>query len=89
MAIDAQVKTVVVGRDGKGHLELIDRPPSVPGKTAGIAGQNKLYFDEAPENVYDLEGQNIWGGSSFIMLGNKEIAKRTGYETIEFVVKKV
>ncbi len=85
MSIDAQVETVYHNEDGSGRLKLIDRPKRRPGDTPGIAGQNCLYFETAPHEVTALNGLNIWGGSGEIMLGEREIAKRRGYESIEFV----
>jgi len=82
MSIDAKVETVYIDEDGGGYLDLIDRP------NGGIAGQKKLYFDMAPEEVTGLNGLNIWGGSGFIMLGDIQIANRIGYTKIEFVNRK-
>lgn len=83
MAIDARIQFVQIGEQGQGALRLIDRPSKTG--TPGIRGQNSLYFEKAPEEVTALNGLDIWGGSSFIMLGDVEIAKRTGYTSIEFV----
>lgn len=82
MSIDARVKTVIVHENGGGELRLIDRPAK--SGNPGIAGQNALAFDAAPEEVAALNGRDIWGGSDSIMLGETEIAKRVGYTKIVF-----
>lgn len=83
MSIDARVKTVIHNEDGSGRLELIGRPAR-PGEMPGIAGQCALSYDAAPHEVTALNGLDIWGGGSGIMLGETEIAKRQGYTRIVF-----
>lgn len=83
MSIDARIQTVIIHEDGSGELRLVDRPAK-PGQSQGIAGQRALHFESAPEEVTALNGCDIWGGSNTIMLGEIEIAKRTGYTTIVF-----
>lgn len=85
MSIDARVKTVIVNEDGSGRLVLVDRPPSRPGDSGGIAGQKILGFRGAPEEVTALNGLDIWGSDSSLMLGVYEIATRYGYQEIGFV----
>ncbi len=83
MSIDASVAYVECKEDGSGTLHLCDRIAR-PGQTDGIAGQRGLHFDAAPYEVTALNGLAIWGGSSSIMLGDKEIARRIGYTRISF-----
>lgn len=78
MAIDANVAYVELKEDGSGTLHLCDRVPN------GSRGQSRLHFDTAPYEVTALNGLPIWGGSSQIMLGDIEIAKRDGYTRISF-----
>lgn len=78
MAIDANVAYVECREDGSGTLHLCDRIPN------GSRGQSRLHFDTAPYEVTALNGLQIWGGDSFIMLGDTEIAKREGYTRISF-----
>ena len=78
MAIDANVAYVELKEDGSGTLHLCDRVPE------GSRGQSRLHFETAPHEVTALNGLSIWGGGSFIMLGDIEIAKRTGYTRISF-----
>jgi hypothetical protein len=85
MSIDARVETVIIDENGGGRLKLIDRPARSAGDNDGIAGQNYLSFDSAPEEVTALNGLDIWGGDSQIMLGDSEIAKREGYGGLAFV----
>lgn len=85
MSIDARVKTVIINEDGSGELRLIDRPPSRPKESPGIAGQKSLKFERGPEEVTALNGLDIWGGDSSIMLGEKNIAFREEYTGIRFV----
>jgi hypothetical protein len=85
VSIDARVKTVIIHENGGGELRLIDRPPSRPGDTGGIAGQSVLVFQSAPEEVTGLNGLDVWGSSERLMLGDKEIAQRIGYTRIVFV----
>jgi len=85
MSIDAAIDFVEVNEDGSGVLHLIDRPAMRKGECDGISGQPRLRFASAPYEVTALNGTTIWGGSSDIMLGDKEIAKRIGYTRIEFV----
>jgi hypothetical protein len=77
VAIDAVVKSCLLNPDGSGELHLVPRGLSA-------AGQKTLTFETAPEGVGRLEGREIWGGSSFIMLGSVEIAERLGYVPIRF-----
>lgn len=83
MSIDAKVETVIHNEDGSGELRLVDRPATKDG-VPGIAGQRTLCYTTAPHEVTALNGLNIWGGSSSIMLGEIEIAKREGYTRIVF-----
>lgn len=78
MAIDANVAYVEVKQDGSGTLHLCDRILN------GSRGQSRLHFDSAPYEVTALNGLPIWGGAGFIMLGEREIAKRDGYTRISF-----
>jgi hypothetical protein len=79
MAIDANVAYVELREDGSGALHLCDRIPD------GSRGQSRLYFDVAPYEVTALNGLSIWGGADQIMLGDREIAKRSGYTKISFI----
>ncbi len=83
MSIDARVQTVIINEDGSGYLKLIDRP--VKRGNLGIAGQAKLIFARAPEEVTALNGCDIWGGDSSIMLGDEKIGFREGWTGIRFV----
>lgn len=85
MSIDARVETVIIHENGGGELRLIDRPPTKPGQNPGIAGQKVLAFDGAPEEITALNGLDIWGGDSSIMLGDVKIARRTSWTKIEFL----
>ena len=78
MAIDANVAFVELREDGSGVLHLCDRVPE------GSRGQSRLYFDTAPYEVTALNGLEIWGGGTFIMLGDCPIARREGYTKISF-----
>ena len=78
MAIDANVAYVECREDGSGTLHLCDRIPN------GSRGQSRLSFETAPYEVTALNGLQIWGGGSFIMLGDKQIATREGYTRISF-----
>ena len=83
MSIDARIEMVTVYPDGSGDLCLIARPAR-PGGHPGIAGQSRLRFDAAPQGVRRLQGLDVWGGDSGIMLGEVEIARREGYTRIVF-----
>jgi len=85
MAIDAFVEYVMLNEDGSGFLSLIDRAARERGQSSGIAGQRRLRFDAAPYEVTALNWTNVWGGSSSLMLGEREIARREGYTRIVFV----
>ncbi len=78
MSIDARVETVHINEDGSGSLKLVDRNRS------SCRGQPCLNFKSAPEEITALNGLEIWGGASSIMLGEIEIAKRVGYTEIHF-----
>ena len=69
---------VELKEDGSGVLHLCDRIPN------GSRGQSRLYFNAAPYEVTALNGLQIWGGASSIMLCDMEIAKREGYTRISF-----
>jgi hypothetical protein len=83
MSIDARVKAVIHNEDGSGELRLIDRPARVDG-VRGIAGQPTLHYNTAPYEVTALNGLEVWGGSSFLMLGDIQIARRVGYNRVVF-----
>ncbi len=83
MSIDARVETVLHNEDGSGELVLVDRPAR-PGGYPGTAGQPRLTFTSAPHEVTALNGLDVWGGSSSLMLGDIEIARREGYTRIVF-----
>lgn len=78
MSIDARVEYVSLNEDGSGSLHLVNRTPT------SLRGQPQLHFASAPYEVTALNGLPIWGGDSFIMLGEIEIAKREGYTRISF-----
>ena len=80
MAIDARVKYVLYNADRSGALVLEDRP----GTPKGIAGQSRLIFASAPDDVAYLTGQEIWGGAESLLVGNKVFARRRGYTEIVF-----
>jgi hypothetical protein len=84
MSIDANVAYVELHEDGSGVLHLCDRQ-SFGKRPDGIAGQPRLRFETAPYEVTALNGLQIWGGSSSIMLGEREIARRQGYTRISFI----
>jgi hypothetical protein len=86
VSIDARIECVIRRADGSGKLILIDRPPRGPGENPGIAGQRVLYFGESPEDIVGLNGRDIWGGTTEIMLGEQRLALRRGYNHICFVV---
>lgn len=85
MSIDARVDFVVIHENGGGELRLIDRPAKHK-RDDGIAGQRVLHFDAMPEEVTALNGLDIWGGASQIMLGQEaKIADRLSPTKISFV----
>lgn len=84
MSIDARVRTVLCNEDGSGKLLLTDRPAR-DGGTPGIAGQASLAFDGVPHEVTALNGLDVWGGASDLMLGEWRVAWREGYGKITFV----
>jgi hypothetical protein len=84
MSIDARVEFVLLNEDGSGELRLQDRPKSPYETTGGIRGQSALRFDGAPHEVTALNGLDVWGPSSCLMLGDQEIASRIGYGKIAF-----
>jgi hypothetical protein len=84
MSIDARVDYVHRNDDGSGRLKLIDRPAR-RGQAPGIKGQPALTFAESPADVTSLQGANIWGNDSIIMLGDRTIARRVSITEIRFV----
>lgn len=79
MSIDANVAYVELNENGSGTLHLCDRVPE------GSRGQSRLHFSTAPHEVTALNGLEIWGGASQIMLGDRQIATRRGYTQISFI----
>lgn len=79
MSIDARVAYVDLKESGGGALVLCDRVPE------GSRGQSRLHFRDAPFEVTALNGLEVWGGSSTLMLGTHIIATREGYARIVFV----
>jgi hypothetical protein len=88
MSIDARVHKVLINPDGSGRLELIDRPAR-GGRTAGERGQANLDFQVSYPSVAQLEGCDIWGNDSVIMLGDMTIAIRTSDREIRFVPQRI
>ena len=79
MSIDANVAFVECREDGSGTLHLCDRVPE------GSRGQSRLHFESAPYEVTALNGLEVWGGGSQLMLGDRPIATRHGYTRISFI----
>lgn len=82
MSIDARVKTVMFTSGGV-VLKLEDRPAR-PGEVAGCRGQEELKAPTRAPGAGLLCGCDVWGGSESIMLGDVEIARRIGYNRIEW-----
>jgi hypothetical protein len=96
MSIDVKVTGVIVHHNGGGELHLKDRPAPGAGpgpRAAGSAvGQQVLFFDKAPPDVYTLEGKDLQIGvrpSEDITLDGRKIAERSGYVGVEFVVDQI
>jgi len=79
MSIDANIAHVELNEDGSGILHLCDRGSD------GSRGQDRLRFETAPPEVTALNGLSIWGGASWVMLGDVKIADRIGYRRIAFI----
>ena len=79
MSIDANIVYVELQEDGSGTLHLCDRVPE------GSRGQDRLHFDTAPHEVTALNGLEIWGTASQVLLGDRKIADRLGYTKISFI----
>lgn len=88
MSIDARVQKVLFNPDGSGRLELIDRPAR-GGRTAGKRGQANLDFQVSYPYVAWLEGCDVWGNDSVLMLGDMTIAIRTSDTEIRFVPRRI
>jgi hypothetical protein len=91
MSIDVKVTGVIVHHNGGGELHLLDRRPAV-GRSGGVVGQQVLFFDKAPPDVYTLEGKDLQLGtqpSEDITLDGRKIAERSGYAGVEFVVNRI
>lgn len=82
MAIDARI-VGIRQVDNEVRLTLEGRQPG------SSPGQSTLVVTNPPADwqteLAPLIGMCVWGGSSQIMLGNKELAKRDGYVGIELV----
>jgi hypothetical protein len=76
VSINAIVQSVHHNEDGSGKLIL----------SGEERGQNSLSFDSAPHDVTCLNGRQIWGGDSCILVGEQRIADRVGYTKIQFTV---
>lgn len=81
MSIDARVRAVIHKENGGGRLMLEKRRV----RHAGSPGQSELCYDDAPYEVTSLNGTEIWGSDSTIMLGENKIADRDGYTGLKFV----
>jgi len=79
MSIDANVAYVELNEDGSGVIHLCDRGAE------NSRGQDRLRFDSAPHEVTSLNGLQIWGGGTQLMLGDRKIANRLGYTRISFI----
>ena len=82
MAIDGRI-VGIRQVDGEVKLTLEGREPGTS------PGQSTLVIANPPEQWQDelapLVGMCIWGGSSQIMLGDKQLASRDGYLGITLV----
>ncbi len=84
MAINAIIESADEENDGTVRLSL---------KSAGedACGQTFLYVINPPENieafVKAVEGVQIWGGSSEILIGQKKWASRIGYTSLKLLCK--
>jgi len=85
MSIDARVVGIRESvAQGQVKLTLEDRPGGGP------AGQPTLVVENAPYDwrssaLAELVGCDIWGGSGEIMLGDKALAIRDGYQGVMLV----
>lgn len=82
MAIDARIVGI---RQADGEVKL-----TLEGRQPGTSpGQSTLVITNPPEQwkteLAPLIGMCVWGGSSEIMLGDKQLAKRDGYVGITLV----
>lgn len=82
MAIDARIVGI---RQVDSEVKL-----TLEGRQRGSSpGQSTLVVSNPPADwqadLAPLVGMCVWGGSSQIMLGNKELAKRDGYVGIKLV----
>lgn len=80
MAIDARIVGI---RQVGGEVKL-----TLEGRELGASpGQSTLVIDNPPDDwksdLAPLVGMCVWGGSSQIMLGDRELAKRDGFIGIE------
>lgn len=80
MAIDARIVGI---RQADGEVKL-----TLEGREPGISpGQSTLVINNPPDDwqteLAPLIGMCVWGGSSQIMLGDRELAKRDGFIGIE------
>lgn len=82
MAIDARI-VGIRQVDGEVKLTLEGRQPGAS------PGQSTLVVTNPPTEwqaeLAPLIGMCVWGGSSEIMLGDKQLAKRDGYVGIQLV----
>lgn len=82
MAIDARIVGI---RQADGEVKL-----TLEGRQPGTSpGQSTLVITNPPADwqteLAPLIGMCVWGGSSEIMLGGKQLAKRDGYVGITLV----
>lgn len=86
MSIDARVAGVCYHlSDHTTNLVLFPRDEKI-----GPAGQQMLtvkneFVSDSWERLRVLVGLEVWGGSGFLMLGDKKIADRIGYTSIRLV----
>ena len=82
MSIDAVIADSVYEPEGVVRLVLAPRKGEGP-------GQSHLFVINPPEKVGTfmkaVQGQEIWGSSSCIMVGDKKWAERIGYTSIRLL----
>jgi hypothetical protein len=79
MSIDARVVGVEYRPDGTAELRLV---PANPRRAP--AGQTKLIVEDPPKHLDAMIGTEIWGPSSCIMVGTREVAERVTATRIRF-----
>ncbi len=86
MSIDARIIGIQVSRDNEVMLVLEPRDPR-----NARHGDIRMSIENPPDDPSRLEvliGEDVWGGDSYLMIGDTKFADRVGYTRLRLLEPK-